>query len=525
MIKDTLIMNTIDTKQLEEILPAVSRPGRYLGNEWNVVKKDLDKVAVKFCLAFPDIYDVGMSYLGFRVIYGALNSRDDVACERVFAPWVDMEAKLRENRIPLFSLESKAPLEEFDIIGFSLTYELNYTNVLNMLDLAAIPVRARDRGEDFPLIIAGGPSAYNTAPMSEFIDAFVIGEGEEVALEIVDVYKRVTSQKSQVTNDKKDNLLKELADIEGVYVPKFPKEIKKRIVKNLDAAFYPTKDLVPYVQVIHDRITLEIMRGCPYNCNFCQASSFHRPVRLRSPGKIMELAKELYRNTGYDEISLLSLSSSSYADVAGLISKLVDEFKDLGVGVSLPSLRSDDILKSLPSLIVKVRKTGLTFAIEAGTERLRRHINKNIDIEKTILACGEAFNLGWRLVKFYFMIGLPTETREDLEGITDFLKRVLSLKKNIEISASVTAFIPKYGTAFQEEHICSIDELSEKQGFLKERIRDRRLKWKFHDARVSAVEGRLSRPAPDLSEAIYTAWQKGARLQSWKEFFDFKAWA
>jgi radical SAM superfamily enzyme YgiQ (UPF0313 family) len=394
-----------------------------------------------------------------------------------------------------------------------------------MLDLAGIPLRAKDRGENFPLIVAGGPAAYNTAPMSEFIDAFVIGEGEEAALEIVDIYKKVTSQKSQVTSKEKDNLLKELANMEGVYVPKFPKEVKRRIVKDLDSAFYPVKDLVPYVQVIHDRITLEIMRGCPYSCNFCQASSFHRPVRLRSPEKIMELAKELYRNSGYDEISLLSLSSSSYPDVAGLISGLVDEFKGAGVGVSLPSLRSDDILKSLPSLIVKVRKTGLTFAIEAGTERLRRHINKNIDIEKTIMACGEAFNLGWRLVKFYFMIGLPTETNEDLEGITDFLKRVLALKKNIEISASVTAFIPKYGTAFQAERMCPPGELYEKQGFLKEGLRDRRLKWKFHDANVSTVEGRLSRPDPNLSEAIHTAWQKGARLQSWREFFDFKAWA
>ncbi|MFA4843006.1 MAG: TIGR03960 family B12-binding radical SAM protein, partial [Candidatus Omnitrophota bacterium] len=536
-----IIINIIDVKQLEQILPTVSRPGRYLGNEWNVIKKDLDKAEVRFCLAFPDIYDIGMSYLGFRIIYGALNSREEVACERVFAPWFDFEQKLRENKIPLFSLESKAPLKEFDIIGFSLTYELNYTNVLNMLDLAGIPLRSKDRGEAFPLIIAGGPAAYNPAPMSEFIDAFIIGEGEEVVLEIVDAYKRVKElnscvmpakagiQKkvvmdSRLRGNDRELLLKELANIEGIYVPKFPKEVKKRIVKDLDAAFYPTKDLVPYVQVIHDRITLEIMRGCPYSCSFCQASSFHRPVRLRSQEKILGLAKEVYRSTGHDEISLLSLSSSSYPDVAGLISKLVDEFKGLGVGVSLPSLRSDDILKSLPSLIVKVRKAGLTFAIEAGTERLRRHINKNIDTDKTILACGEAFSLGWRLVKFYFMIGLPTETYEDLDAIVDFLKKVLALKNNIEISVSVTAFIPKYGTAFENERMDSVEALSEKQKFLRDRFRDKRVKWKFHDARVSFVEGRLSRPDTNLSGDIYTAWQKGARLQGWREFFNFEIW-
>jgi radical SAM superfamily enzyme YgiQ (UPF0313 family) len=428
-----------------------------------------------------------------------------------------MEEKLRENRIPLFSLESKTPLRAFDIIGFSLTYELNYTNVLNMLDLADIPLKSRDRGDGFPLIIAGGPAAFNPAPMSEFIDAFIIGEGEEVILEVIDVYKKFTDYQ-------KDKLLKELSTIEGVYAPKFPREAKRRIVKNLEKAFYPVQDLVPYVQVIHDRITLEIMRGCPYSCSFCQASSFYRPPRLRSQERILGLAREIYHNTGHDEISLLSLSSSSYPDVAGLILKLIAEFKGLSVGVSLPSLRSDDILKSLPSLIAKVRKTGLTFAVEAGTERLRRHINKNIDIEKTIRACDEAFKAGWRLIKFYFMIGLPTETYDDLVGITDFLRKVLSLKRNIEVSTSVTAFIPKCGTAFENEGMDAVETLAEKQRFLKEGLMDRRVNWKFHDARVSFVEGRLSRKDIKLSRAIEEAWRRGARLQAWKEFFNFEVW-
>ncbi|MBI4335809.1 MAG: radical SAM protein [Candidatus Omnitrophica bacterium] len=340
-------MNTIDIKRLYEILPTVVKPGRYLGNEWNVIKKDLDKAAVRFALAFPDIYDVGMSYLGFRIIYGVLNSMEDVACERVFTPWPDFEDALRKNAMPLFSLESRAPLKDFDIIGFSLTYELNYTNVLNMLDLAGIPVLAAERGQNFPLIIAGGPIAQNPAPMADFIDAFVIGEGEEVVLEVVDAYRKTKNQKSKTKNEE---ILKELSNIEGVYVPRFPKEVKKRIVNDLDKAFYPVKEIVPNVKTIHDRITLEIMRGCPFNCKFCQAGAIYKPVRLRSQQRIIELAKAIYADTGYDEISLLSLSTSAYPRVESLISALINEFEGMGVGVSLPSLRSQDALKLLPPL-------------------------------------------------------------------------------------------------------------------------------------------------------------------------------
>lgn len=550
-------MNAIDTKQLEEILLTVSKPGRYLGNEWNVTKKDLSRVNVKFALAFPDIYDVGMSYLGFRIIYGVLNNREDIACERVFAPWVDFEEKLRTNNIPLFSLESKIPIKDFDIIGFSLNYELNYTNVLNMLDLAGIPLRSKERDADYPLVIAGGPCAFNPEPMAEFIDAFIIGDGEEVALEVVDVYKETSPPRQErlqagrgnqpapacVTKGgpgstarpgigtaeragetRKEKLLKELANIEGVYVPSYPKEIKKRIVKNLDGAFYPTKEIVPYVQVIHDRITLEIMRGCPFNCKFCQASAFYKPVRLRSKEKILELAKETYRNTGYEEISLLSLSSGNYPGIISLLSDLTDEFKDLGIGISLPSLRSEDILKSLPSLIVKTRKTGLTFAPEAGSERLRKYINKDIDIEEIVLACDEAFRLGWRLVKFYFMIGLPTETYEDLEGISNFIHTILNLKKDAEISVSINSFVPKTHTPFENEKMDDPDMLIDKQKFLRERLRNRRIKLKFHDIRLSFLEGKFSHPDKAMSEVIYVAWRKGARFDSWREFFNFEIW-
>jgi radical SAM superfamily enzyme YgiQ (UPF0313 family) len=510
-------MKTIDVKQLEEMLITVSKPGRYMGNEWNVTKKDLEKVDVKFALAFPDIYDVGMSYLGFRIIYGVLNSREDIACERVFAPWVDFEERIRQKEIPLFSLESKVPIRDFDIIGFSLTYELNYTNVLNMLDMANIPLKGKERKGDFPLIIAGGPCAFNPAPMSKFIDAFVVGDGEEAVLEVVDVYKKVTS-------NEKEMVLKELAKIEGVYVPAFPREVKKRIVNDLDKVFYPTREMVPYVQIIHDRITLEIMRGCPFGCKFCQAGSIYKPVRMRSKERILQLARDIYKNTGYDEISLLSLSSSSYPDIASLILGLTDAFKDLGVGISLPSLRSEDILKALPSLIAKVRKTGLTFAIEAGSDRLRKYINKDIDIEKVILACGEAFKAGWRLVKFYFMIGLPTETNEDLEGVVDFVYKVLRLSKVAEISVSITGFVPKVETSFQNENMESIETLKAKQKFLKERLKNKRIKLKFHEAGLTSLEGRLSRPDRNLSEAIFKAWQRGARLEAWSEFFKFEIW-
>lgn len=534
-------MKTIDTKQLEEILPCVAKPGRYLGNEWNVVKKDLDRVDVRFALAFPDIYDVGMSYTGFRIIYAVLNDREDVACERVFAVWPDLEGEMKKRAIPLFSLESKVPIKNFHILGFSLTYELNYANVLHMLSLAHIPLRRRERRSDLPLVIAGGPCAFNPEPLSAFIDAFVIGEGEEVVLEMVDVYKRTMNCELRTANqseakrslpeadeprDKgcKEKLLKALSDIEGVYVPQFPKKVTKRIVKDLDRAFYPTRELVPHVKIIHDRITIEIMRGCPFRCNFCQASSFYGPVRLRSRERVVELARALYRNTGYEEISLLSLSSGDYPGILSLVSTLIGEFQGRGVGVSLPSMRSEDVLRLLPSVIAKTRKAGLTFAPEAGTERLRRFINKNIDVEKIIVACDEAFKSGWRSVKFYFIIGLPTETDDDLEGIADFIYRVLRLKGNVEISASINAFVPKLHTYFENERMQDPGTLMKKQAFLRQRLKNKRVKLKMQDVRLSLLEWRFNQPDKQLGEVVHEAWQKGARLDSWREFFNFAIW-
>ncbi|MEI8176583.1 MAG: radical SAM protein [Candidatus Omnitrophota bacterium] len=517
------VMRSLEATKLDEVLAGVMRPGRYIGNEWNVVRKDPAAADLRFALAFPDIYDIGMSYLGYRIIYGLLNQRSDVVCERVFAPWTDLEERMRALRVELFSLESRSLIRDFDIVGFSLTYELNYTNVLNMLDLAGIPVRRCERGPDLPVIIAGGPAAVNPAPMAEFIDAFVIGEGEEVLLEIVDLYKKLKSENPKLKADK-DTFLRGLAHIEGVYVPAFPGVVTRRFVKDLENSFYPVHDLVPNIQIVHDRITLEIMRGCPYSCHFCQASAFYRPVRLRSPGKIIALARAIYAATGYDEISLLSLSSGSYPGIAQLAEGIMADFEGCGVGLSLSSLRSDDILKLLPSLIAKIRKTGLTFAPEAGSERLRRHINKNIDAEKIVAACAEAFKLGWRLVKLYFMIGLPSETAEDLQGIVDFVRRIQALTKSGEISVSVNAFVPKFNTAFAAEKPDLLQSLIEKEAFLRERLRDRRIKTTFHDPWLSLLEAQFNRPDERLAALIYGAWKNGAIFNAWGEHFNFEKW-
>ncbi|MCX5716628.1 MAG: radical SAM protein, partial [Candidatus Omnitrophica bacterium] len=442
------------------------------------------------------------------------------ACERVFAPWMDLEEKMRSEKIPLFSLESKAPVKDFDIVAFSVNYELNYTNLLNMLDLSGIPLRANQRAEDHPLVIAGGPCTVNTAPLEAFIDAFVIGDGEEVILEIVDAYKKVAGCRPVPVCAANGGPGLPVAS----YVPKFPKEIKRRIVKDLDNAFYPVKEPVPYIQIIHDRITLEIMRGCPFDCKFCQTSRLYRPVRMRSRKKILELAKEMYRNSGYEEISLLSLSTASYPGIAALITELTEGFKEKGVGISIPSLRSKDVLKTLPSMIAQVRKAGLTFAVESGSERLRKYIGKDIDMEEVILACDEAFKSGWRLVKFYFMIGLPTETKKDLEGIPVFINRVLALKSGTEVSVSLNAFVPKAGTPFENEPMDSLDSLFEKQQFLKKALPRRRVNMKFSDPKRGLLEWRFNKNNKALSDVLYAAWKNGAKFDSWRECFRFDIW-
>ncbi|MFA5146070.1 MAG: TIGR03960 family B12-binding radical SAM protein [Candidatus Omnitrophota bacterium] len=538
---------------LEELLLTVQKPARYIGGEWNSVRKEWKPDRVKFLLAFPDTYEVGMSHLGMKILYGILNERDDCLCERVFSPWSDLEDALRKNDIRLFSLESRRPIKDFDLIGFSVTYELSYTNILNILDLGGIPKRSSERTDDDPIVIAGGPSCYNPEPIAEFIDAFFIGEAEEAVGEIVEAYKSsrstVHSPQSTVRGSRRA-ILRELAKIEGVYVPEFygveynpdgtikrffPKEdtvpprIRKRVVEDLENAFYPTKQIVPYISVVHDRITIEIMRGCKHACKFCQACAIYRPCRERSREKVLELARETYRNTGYDEISLLSLSSGDHSGIKDIIAGLNSLFKDKAVSVSVPSLRVEDILKDLPSLISEVKKAGLTFAPEAGSEALRKAMNKDIDIEKLFRAVSEAFRAGWRRVKLYFMIGLPSETDGDLLAIAGIIRKISDLKRAVdgrpaEVKASINAFVPKPHTFLQREPMDEMKTIGEKQKRLAAEARSKRTELDFHSLEMSYLEAALSRGSRKLSGVIYEAWAGGGRFDAWRDRFDLRRW-
>ncbi|MBM3253924.1 MAG: TIGR03960 family B12-binding radical SAM protein [Candidatus Omnitrophica bacterium] len=505
-------------------LLSVTKPARYIGKEINQVVKDFDRQDVKFALCFPDIYEVGMSHLGFKIIYGILNSLEGVVCERVFSPWGDFEELLIKNSIEIFSLESKRPLRDFDIIGFSISHELNYTNVLNILKLANIRLRSTERNDNDPLIIAGGYSCFNPEPIADFIDAFVIGEAEEVILEIIDVFR------SHKCN--KDGLLKELASLEGVYVPVLyepPKRIRKRIVSDFNNAYYPVKQIVPYISIIHDRISMEIMRGCVGSCRFCQAGMLTRPVRLRSPDKILELVKDTYISTGYEEISLVSLSSIDHPSIKEIIAELNKYFSPKGVGISLPSLRIENALKDIPLLISKTRKTTLTFAPEAGTERLLNVINKNIEIDGLFIAAEEAFRQGWRHLKLYFMIGLPTEKEEDLQGIVILCRQLSQLKKKLDghpagINISLSSFIPKPHTPFQWEKMEDISMLKEKARFIKNSLKSRLFKVDVHNIESSFLEAVFSRGDKILSRVILTAFNSGCRFDNWTDKFDFNIW-
>ena len=531
---------------LSDLLVNVQKPGRYIGGEWNSVKKYWTADKIKVLLAFPDLYEVGMSYLGMKILYGILNGRDDCVCERAFSPWLDFEAGLRKNSISLFSLESRRPIKDFDIIGLSLAYELTFTNVLNLLDLGEIPKRSVDRADSDPLIVAGGPSCYNPEPMAEFIDAFVIGDGEEAMLEIIEAYKgaRDKEQRTRV------GLLRRLAKIKGLYVPslyhveytsdhtikKFsaiedgiPSKVEKRVVANLDNAFYPTKQIVPNIQIVHDRISIEIMRGCKHACSFCQATTTYHPWRERRRGEILKLAKESYAMTGYDEISLLSLSSSDYSGIIYLVEDLNKEFSQRGVSISIPSLRIQDVLKGLPILISKVKKSGLTFAPEAGSDCLRKAVNKNINIEKLFQAALESFKNGWRHVKLYFMIGLPREEDEDIFDMADLICRISELKRKVDgkpahVTASINAFVPKPHTPLQWAGMAAIEALERKRKMLKNAVKSNLIKLSFHSFQMSCIEAALSRGDRRLWRAIYESWKAGSRFDGWQEVFNFNTW-
>ena len=535
---------------LEELLLTVRKPGRYVGGEWNAAKKEWTNDLVKVVLAFPDVYEVGMSYLGMKILYGVLNGRDDCLCERAFSPWPDFEEALRKNNMKAFSLESRRPLNEFDIVGFSLAYELDFTNVLNLLDLGGIPVRSSERGDGGPLVIAGGPSCYNPEPMAEFIDLFLIGDGEEAVLEIVEVYKSFRGQGTGDRGQGRKKLLKELAEIKGVYVPSLykveyngdktiksfspvgpgvPAVIEKRTVSDLDAAFYPMRQIVPNIQIVHDRLAIEIMRGCRHACRFCQAAAVYRPCRERSKEKILELAREAYAMTGFDEISLLSLSSGDHSRIRETIEALNEEFGRKAVSISVPSLRIEDVLKDLPVLISKVKKSGLTFAPEAGSETLRKALNKNIDIGKLFEATSESFKSGWRRVKLYFMIGLPSEKDGDLLDIARLAAEISDLKRKLDgrpaaVTASVNAFVPKPHTPFQREAMDPSESLERKKGLLKKSSKPRAVELDFHSFEASYLEAVFSRGDRRLAAVIYEAWKSGSRFDGWQEIFNFGAW-
>jgi radical SAM family uncharacterized protein len=537
----------------EEILPHVRKPLRYLGNEYNVVKKDWKAVKLRSLFAFPDVYEVGMSHLGLQILYGLVNEEADYLMERVFAPWSDLEKELRTRGLPLYSLESLRPIADFDCIGFTLQYEMSYTNILNMLDLGKIPLRAEERGDEFPLIMAGGPCAYNPEPLAEFIDLFVLGEGEEVILEIYAVMAKHRAIR-QGKQDKEE-LLKELAQIRGVYVPQFYEDlydqqgkflgikvkepgvapsVVKRVVKDLDQAYFPLRPIVPYLEVVHDRMMLEVLRGCSRGCRFCQAGFLYRPVRERSKEVLLQQGEKLSANTGHNEISLTSLSTSDYTCVEALLRESLNSFQKKKIGVSLPSLRVDSFSVNLAKEVQRVRKTGLTFAPEAGTQRLRDVINKNVTEENLMEVTEAVFREGWLQLKLYFMLGLPTETLADLDGIAALAAQVLHRAQEIlreigskqrpKITVSVSSFVPKPQTPFQWEPQDSMKVLQEKQKYLGNRIKDKRINYNYHESELSFLEAVFAKGDRRLGAVLYEAWQLGCRFDGWSEHFRYDLW-
>ena len=536
-------------ENIDRILKKVEKPIRYTGGELNSCVKKLDNIDCRIVFCFPDVYEIGMSHLGLKILYDLYNRRDDVYCERVFAPWVDMEAIMREEDIKLFSLETKTPVCDFDFVAFTLQYEMSYTNILNMLDLGGVKIRSKERKEGDPFVIAGGPCAYNSEPIADFFDLIVMGEGEEVNLEIVDCYIKWKKE-----NKTRDEFLEMAAEIEGVYVPKFydavynedgtfkelvrnnehaKTRITKRIIKDMDKLTYPEKWIVPYLNVVHDRVMLEMFRGCIRGCRFCQAGYIYRPVREKSKERLEKLAESLVKNTGYEEISLTSLSTSDYRDFFPLAESLIEKFKPMNVNLSLPSLRLDSISLKLLDRISQVRKSGLTFAPEAGTQRLRNVINKGLTEENIMNACNLAFRSGWNNIKLYFMIGLPTETYEDLDGIVDLANKVVDLyysipkeerTRGLSVTVSASTFVPKPFTAFQWYGQSNIEEIKKKQDYLKKNLTNRAVKFNWHEPEISVIEAILAKGDRRLNDVIYHAWEMGAKFDSWGEFFDYNRW-
>jgi radical SAM family uncharacterized protein/radical SAM-linked protein len=516
----------VDGDGLKKFLSLVSKPVRYLGREIHSIRKDPAEVKLKICLAFPDVYEVGMSHLGIQILYHILNGIKGVACERVFAPWVDMEKVLRNQGIPLSSLESSIPLHQFDIVGFSLQYELCFTNVLNMLDLSDIPLLSKDRDNRFPLIIGGGPLAFNPAPVADFFDALVIGDGEEVVTEICDMVLQ-----SKEAGGKKEDFLKCLSQLEGVYVPSVHTEgqkVRKRTVSDLNCAFLPSCPIVPYMKVVHDRLNIEIARGCKRGCRFCEAGFIHRPYRERSPGVIHEILDASLKQTGYEELSLLSLSAGDYSSIGPLLANLMDRYETKKVAVSFPSLRIESVVGHLAEEVKRVRKTGFTIAPEAGTERLRKVINKELDEDVLFQGLSDLFSKGWKNIKLYFMMGLPTEKEEDLKGIFDLTRKIASIgerqKVHPNISVSVSTFVPKPHTPFQWESQIPLEEMKEKLRLMKDGVKKNHLRFKWQDPHLSFLEGIFSTGDRNLSRVLVEAFRLGCRFDGWSDQFRFLLW-
>lgn len=535
-------------KEVEKILQYVQKPARYVGGELNSVIKDANKVDIRYAFCFPDIYEIGMSHLGMKILYGLVNDREDSWCERVFAPDVDMEEQMRKHNVPLFALESGDYIKDFDMIGFTLMYELCYTNVLNMLDLAGIPLFSKDRTELAPIICVGGPCACNPEPIADFVDIVFLGDGEESTNAVIDLLKECKKNGAS----KKEFLLK-AKDITGVYVPSFykdsynddgtlkelvpindaPEKVKKSIVSDMNKCYYPKEFVVPFISIVHDRAVEEIFRGCIRGCRFCQAGFIYRPIREKSVETINAQSKALIESTGYDELSLCSLSTSDHSQVNEMLTSLIDWTVKDKINLSLPSLRVDNFSDDLVDKLNKVRKSGLTFAPEAGTQRLRDVINKNVTEEEVIKTCTKAFDNGWTTVKLYFMMGLPTETMEDIEGIANLGMEVIhAFYKNpnrqkgtgLQVNISCSSFIPKPFTPFQWEPEDTMESLKAKQKHLLESIPSKKIKVSYHETPTSLLEGVLARGDRRLSAVLYSAYKKGCKFDSWDEHFKFDAW-
>ncbi len=535
-------------EKVEKVLLKVQKPGRYVGGELNSVIKDKNKVDLRYAFCFPDTYEIGMSHLGMKILYSLVNEREDAWCERVFAPWVDMEQQMRENNIPLYALESGDPVKDFDMIGFTLQYELSFSNVLNMLDLAGVPLYSKDRQSLTPLVVAGGPCVCNSEPIADFIDVVMLGEGEETTNELLDLLKEHKKKGSS-----KLEFLCEVAKIDGFYVPALydveynddntvksvtpkhtaPATAVKRVVKDLDKAFYPKAFIVPSIEIVHDRVTAEIFRGCIRGCRFCQAGFIYRPIREKSAEVIEQQSKRLCETSGYDEISLCSLSTSDYTQIEPLLDKLLSWTIDDKINVALPSLRVDNFSDELMQKLTAVRRAGLTFAPEAGTQRLRDAINKNVTEEEVLETAKKAFSGGWTGVKLYFMLGLPTETLDDVAGIAELGQKVVNAfysnpdkpkGKGVTVNISASSFVPKPFTPFQWEPQDTMEMLEEKQKHLLASVTTKKINISTHFTPTSFLEGVFARGDRKLSKVMEVAWKKGCRFDGWDDQFSFEKW-